>query len=118
MTTDIRSALKRLVELDRSSPMVDETWAARHEDAIADAIEALAAEPVGEGPDGFSRRQRGEYAKKLCTEAGIQPKEKAALIKEAEVGMPLQDLVDIINHSNCSVTNLPQALETGGSSDR
>jgi len=44
-TPDLRAALKRLVELDRSSPMHDGQWALKHENAIADAIEALAAEP-------------------------------------------------------------------------
>ena len=50
MSNDIRAALERLVELDNSSIMEDNQWATKHENAIADAIEALAAEPVGEGP--------------------------------------------------------------------
>ena len=50
MNIDIRVALERLVELDSSSPMQDGQWAIKHENAIADAIAALAAKPVGEGP--------------------------------------------------------------------
>ena len=51
MTTPaIRSALEQLVELDKSSIMEEGQWAIKHENAIADAIAALAAEPVGEGP--------------------------------------------------------------------
>ena len=49
MTTDIRAALERLLELDKSSPMQDGQWATKHENAIADAIKALEAEPAGEG---------------------------------------------------------------------
>ena len=48
----IRAALQRLVELDSSSPMQDAQWAITHENAIADAIAALAAEPVGKGQSG------------------------------------------------------------------
>jgi len=50
MTDNIRAALERLVELDKSSPNLDCRWAFKHENAIADAIEALEAEVVGEGP--------------------------------------------------------------------
>ncbi len=46
----IRAALQRLVDLDNSSIIEDGQWATKHENAIADAIEALATEPVGEGP--------------------------------------------------------------------
>ena len=49
-TPTIRAALERLVELDNSSIRQDGQWAFKHENAIADALEALAAVPVGEGP--------------------------------------------------------------------
>lgn len=48
----IRAALERLVELDNSWPMQDGRWAWKHENAIADSIEALSAAPPAAGEVG------------------------------------------------------------------
>lgn len=57
-------------------------------------------------PETFSRRQRAEEATRLCTEAGIDLKSPGArrLVRDAEDGMPLHDVLDLIKHWNTTAT--------------
>ena len=47
-------------------------------------------------PDYFSRRQRRNHAGELCLTAGIYGPLQSRLCRDAEEGMPLQDIYDLI----------------------
>ena len=92
-TPTIRGALERLVELDNSSPMQDGQWAIKHENAIADALEALAAEPVGEGPseseiDAFIHQWWELYGKGYLPNSSDKALVAAALARWARPAAP------------------------------
>ena len=72
MTSTIRVALERLVELHN----VDGAWGMHWDDAIAAARAALAAEPVGEGPSEYEWKDIGDgrpVQVQRCHKCGVCP---------------------------------------------
>ena len=82
MSNNIRDALKRLIELDNNSPSgsdigYDPQWLTDWYKAIAKARDALAAQPVGDGP---SEEQILSLAND-CLGFVLSPEEKEDIIE-------------------------------------